>query len=84
LFQKRFRFSPDRLDSDVGELNPMPHAAFPRRKYGRRRPLDILKPHSMPAAVEIMQGDIERVIHDDDVIKVTYTGTWQAPRFSRK
>jgi hypothetical protein len=45
--------------------------------------MDILKPHSMPTAVEIMQRDIKRVIHDDDVIKVTGRPRvqWQAPSF---
>jgi hypothetical protein len=37
MFERRLSILFDRLDRDVGKLDPVPHAAFPRRCYGGRR-----------------------------------------------
>jgi hypothetical protein len=70
MFQKWFRFSLDRLDRDIGELDPMPDTAFPRRNYGIcGSRLDLLKHYSPPGAVEIIQRDMKSVVHY--VVEVT-------------
>jgi hypothetical protein len=63
--QKWFRLLFDRRNSNVGELDPVPHATPPRHNDGRCRNRFGLSRHGgLSGAVEIMQSDFEGDVHD--------------------